>query len=155
MGGSLRAHSEPGEGSTFMLACRVGGHRSDLGRALDETQPDPPRYRRRQVHYVEDNETNAEVMRGILQQRPQVELASPAAPLMRSPAMASASPDLILLDMNLPDMDGLELLRRLKTAAATAPIPVVAVSADATAARIGESHRRRRRTLPDEAGQRR
>lgn len=42
-------------------------------------------------------------------------------------------PDLILLDMHLPDMSGLELLEQLKSDEATADVPVVVVSADATA----------------------
>jgi CheY-like chemotaxis protein len=42
----------------------------------------------------------------------------------------------VLLDMHLPDLNGLELLQRLKADPATAGIPVVVVSADATAAQI-------------------
>jgi PAS domain S-box-containing protein len=140
MGGSLRAHSEPGVGSTFVLALPLAIDIDPTAAArLDDTRPDLPRHRRRQVLYIEDNETNAEVMRGILQQRPQVELRIAGSAADAFAGLAAQLPDLILLDMNLPDMDGLELLRRLKTGAATAPIPVVAVSADATVDRIGES----------------
>jgi CheY-like chemotaxis protein len=45
-------------------------------------------------------------------------------------------PDLILLDLNLPDMPGAEALRRLQADPATASIPVVVISADATPGRI-------------------
>jgi CheY-like chemotaxis protein len=45
-------------------------------------------------------------------------------------------PSLILLDMHLPDIDGLELLRHLKDDDDLGSIPVVVVSADATAAHI-------------------
>ena len=45
-------------------------------------------------------------------------------------------PSLILLDMHLPDIDGLELLRHLKDDDDLGSIPVVVVSADATAAQI-------------------
>ena len=97
------------------------------------------RYRHRLVHYVEDNETNVEVMRGILAQRPQINLEVSTLGLDGLTAIRSHRPDLILLDMHLPDVDGLELLRQLQRDPACADIPVVVVSADATPARIAEA----------------
>ena len=49
---------------------------------------------------------------------------------------AKLRPDLILLDMNLPDIDGLSVLAALSAGALTAHIPVIAVSADAMPAQI-------------------
>ena len=77
-------------------------------------RPTADRYRQRRVHYVEDNETNVEVMRGILAQRPQVQLDVSMTGLDGLAAIRAQRPDLILLDMHLPDIDGLELLRHLK-----------------------------------------
>ena len=54
-------------------------------------------------------------------------------------AIRARRPDLILLDMHLPDIDGLELLRHLQADPDTAEIPVIVVSADATDARIGQA----------------
>ena len=71
-------------------------------------------YRQRVVHYVEDNETNAEVMRGILALRPQVKLEVSALGLDGLAAIRARRPSLVLLDMHLPDIDGLELLRHLQ-----------------------------------------
>jgi CheY-like chemotaxis protein len=88
------------------------------------------------VHYVEDNETNVEVMRGMLQRRPQVELGVSMNGLDGLAAMRQRRPSLILLDMHLPDIDGLELLRHLKDDDNLGSIPVVVVSADATASHI-------------------
>ena len=51
-------------------------------------------------------------------------------------AMRRRRPDLILLDMHLPDIDGMELLRHLKADADLADIPVVVVSADAMPAQV-------------------
>jgi CheY-like chemotaxis protein len=54
-------------------------------------------------------------------------------------AVRMQRPQLILLDMQLPDIDGLELLRHLKQGADTAAIPVLIVSADATPARVEQA----------------
>jgi CheY-like chemotaxis protein len=133
MGGSLSAASAPGAGSTFPLL---------LPRAADdaprEAEPQPAcareaAYPVRSVHYIEDNEVNAEVMRGILTQRPQVTLAVSATGREGLAAIRRDLPSLVLLDMNLPDMEGLQVLDELRRLPATAGIPVLVVSADTTA----------------------
>ena len=88
------------------------------------------------VHYVEDNETNVEVMRGILAQRPQVDLDVSITGLDALAAIRARRPDLILLDMHLPDISGMELLLHFKADPGLAGIPVVAVSADALALQV-------------------
>ena len=139
MAGSLDAESSADQGATFVLTLPLA--------AVVDRQPDPAggldahasRYRHRLVHYVEDNETNVEVMRGILAQRPQVTLEVSTLGLDGLTAIRSTRPDLILLDMHLPDVDGLELLRQLQRDPICADIPVVVVSADATTTRIEEA----------------
>ena len=139
MGGTLHARSSVGMGSTFTLelpraAVAAVPHPSD-----DDGLVEPAAYRRRVIHYVEDNETNAEVMRGILALRPQVELEVSALGLDGLAAIQRRRPSLVLLDMQLPDIDGLELLRHLQAGAETSDIPVIVVSADATEARISQA----------------
>ena len=136
MGGSIRVKSVPGEGSSFILRLPKAIDPDTVRSDLDELGAAPAEYHRRIVHYVEDNETNVEVMRGILAQRAQVQLEVSMAGLDGLAAVRARTPHLLLLDMHLPDISGLELLRHLKADPATASIPVIAVSADATARQI-------------------
>jgi PAS domain S-box-containing protein len=140
MGGTLHARSSVGMGSTFTLelpraAVAPVPHPTDD----NDDRVEPAAYRRRVIHYVEDNETNAEVMRGILALRPQVELEISTLGLDGLAAIKRRRPSLVLLDMQLPDIDGLELLRHLQAGADTSDIPVIVVSADATEARISQA----------------
>ncbi|HEY1392559.1 MAG TPA: CHASE domain-containing protein, partial [Methylibium sp.] len=107
MGGSLRASSVENQGSSFTLTLpqahapdAVPSELDRLGLLTDDTT-----YHRRRVHYIEDNETNAEVMRGMLLQRPQVALEISSTGLDGLAAIKQHRPDLVLLDMHLPDID--------------------------------------------------
>ncbi len=81
--------------------------------------------------YVEDNLINIEVMKAVMAQRHEVTLlicedgASALASVLADP------PDLLMLDMQLPDTDGLSLLRRFRQAPQCARLPILMVSADA------------------------
>jgi PAS domain S-box-containing protein len=135
MGGTLEASSAPGQGSTFELRLpRASGHeapqRETPAAVIDG------HYRRRHVHYVEDNETNIVLMRGMLAQRPQIELTVSRMGLDALADVRQRRPDLLLLDMHLPDIDGLDLLHHLKSDSGTSGIPVIVLSADATPSRI-------------------
>jgi PAS domain S-box-containing protein len=136
MGGSLKARSISGEGSVFILTLPGASDPDTVPSSLDSGAALSAGYHRRIVHYVEDNETNVEVMRGILSQRPQVQMDVSTTGLDGLAAIRQRRPDLVLLDMHLPDISGLELLRHLKSDPSTAGIVVVAVSADATAKQI-------------------
>ncbi|GMV44629.1 MAG: hypothetical protein AMXMBFR66_00270 [Pseudomonadota bacterium] len=140
MGGELTVRSRAGAGTTFTLTLPTAGPDS----AADAPDPTPTagpgaRYRQRRVLYVEDNETNAEIMRGLLLQRPQIRLEVATLGLDALQAARRQRPDLILLDMQLPDISGLELLRHFKNDDDVAGIPVIVVSADATAARMQQA----------------
>ena len=137
MGGTLEAGSEAGVGSIFTL--RLHAADSAERPAMRDTGTHPAPYRERRVHYVEDNETNIEVMRGIFAQRPQVMLETSMLGLEGLAAIRAQRPDLVLLDMQLPDISGVELLRHLMHDDATTSIPVVVVSADATAQHVQEA----------------
>jgi PAS domain S-box-containing protein len=83
--------------------------------------------------YIEDNIQNAQLVEEIIRNfRPEMQLI---ASIYGSTAVNQAKeilPDLIMLDLDLPDMDGIEVLARLQAEDITKSIPVVIVSADAT-----------------------
>jgi len=136
MGGSIRVKSVPGEGSSFILKLPKAIDPDTVRSKLDDFESLPADYHRRIVHYIEDNETNVEVMRGILAQRAQVQMEVSLNGLDGLAAVRARLPHLILLDMHLPDLNGIELLGQLKAEAVTAAIPVIVVSADATAQQV-------------------
>ncbi len=77
---------------------------------------------------VEDNEANRLLAGAVLEREGyRVEMAGNAAEALQK--LAYGSPDLILMDVQMPGMDGLTLTRRLKGDARTADIPVVALTA--------------------------
>ena len=87
----------------------------------------------RTVLYIEDNPTNVLLVERVLALRPLVRLHVAFRGDIGVETAAARHPDLILLDLHLPDMSGEQVLRRLRADPATRDIPVVIVSADAMA----------------------
>jgi CheY-like chemotaxis protein len=82
------------------------------------------------ILYVEDNDDNVYMLRGRLTRAGYA--VAVATDGEQGVAMAaSEAPDLILMDLSLPVLDGWEATRRLKEAPATRPIPIIALSAHA------------------------
>jgi len=144
MGGQLDVISTEGSGSTFTLclpATPLQPPRVATGDALaptrDATTAQP---RTRHVLYVEDNATNSAVVSEALASRPWVSLR--VAPTIEEglavlhDRLKGARPDLILLDVHLPDASGLDFLQLVKANPDTQSIPVVMISADATPEQI-------------------
>ena len=87
--------------------------------------------------YVEDNQSNFKLVETHPEERAQVKLLTAMEGALGLAARPPARPDLILLDLHLPGMDGEELLGQAEgTTRSTAGIPVVVVSADATESRV-------------------
>jgi CheY-like chemotaxis protein/anti-sigma regulatory factor (Ser/Thr protein kinase) len=143
MDGSIDAVSTPGEGSTFTLelpgAAAVPAQprkRALSGSRASLDRPDARDDQTRTVLYIEDNTQNVELMEQVFAALDDLDLiTAPDGEAGLELARASA-PDLVLLDLHLPGIDGDEVLDRLRADAATNAIPVIVVSADATPAQI-------------------
>ena len=84
------------------------------------------------ILYVEDNEDNVYMLRRRLERAGFAVVIAPDG--MQGIAMASSEqPDLILMDLSLPDVDGWEATRRIKANPTTKHIPVIAITANAMA----------------------
>jgi len=85
---------------------------------------------------VEDVPDNLRLVQEILTFRPQIDLISTALGRVGLDLARAHRPDLILLDLNLPDIHGRDLLAQLTADPRTQDIPVVIISADATPRQI-------------------
>jgi CheY-like chemotaxis protein len=88
------------------------------------------------VLYIEDDLVSFALVERILESRPALKLLHAARGETGVELAQIHRPKLILLDLNLPDMHGSEVLRRLQDDPATAQVPVVVLSADATPSQI-------------------
>jgi CheY-like chemotaxis protein len=88
------------------------------------------------VLYVEDNLANLALIESILESRPEVTLVTALQGQMGLELAAQHHPDLILLDLHLPDLRGDEVFKRLQSDPRTRGIPVVVITADAMPGRI-------------------
>jgi PAS domain S-box-containing protein len=142
MGGTLEVATTLGQGSRFFVELpQAEGpvQRAERQQELEEpAQPDPEPASELTVLYIEDNLSNLQLVERVLSRRPGVRLISAMRPQLGLELAAEHDPDLILLDLHLPDMPGQEVLRRLQAEPRTARVPVVILSADARPSLIEE-----------------
>jgi signal transduction histidine kinase/ActR/RegA family two-component response regulator len=137
MDGRLTATSVPGEGSVFVLSLPrvpdlVHVPAPGLVAAGLAAGPHPPAGPSVSVLYVDDNPANVEVVSRFLQSRPNTTLMTEASGRAGIERAGRDVPDIVLLDLHLPDLHGDQVLSELKTEPATAAISVVVLSADAS-----------------------
>jgi PAS domain S-box-containing protein len=136
MGGTISVATESGRGSTFSVelasADDAANANGDRFPSFDEIAQTADTANARTVLYVEDNLSNLKLMERVLARRPGITLVSAMQGSLGVTLARDHRPDLILLDLNLPDMQGEEVLARLHADPATAEVPIVVITADAT-----------------------
>jgi putative two-component system response regulator len=82
---------------------------------------------------VDDEPANAELLEAMLAQHPDLEVKSVTDPRLAEREFTEFEPDLVLLDLHMPEPDGLEILRRLRGARISLGyLPVIVLSADSS-----------------------
>ncbi|MBK6865942.1 MAG: PAS domain-containing protein [Ideonella sp.] len=149
MQGRVAVRSEPGSGTVFEVELPEAAAqspatapRADGGAAAvaDAGAPQPSGLGLPRLLYVEDDAVNALLVRELLGSRGTLILDEAATGSEGIAKALALRPDLILLDMQLPDMDGLAVLRALRADRVTAGIACVALSANAMAADVQAAH---------------
>jgi PAS domain S-box-containing protein len=137
MGGRIGVESVAGRGTTFWVdippADAPQSPRFDESPRTAISSGDSKPHR---LVYVEDNESNRELVQRIMTLRPSIALTIVKTGNAGVAAARDLKPDVVLLDLHLPDIWGDEVIRRLKRDPETADIPVIMLSADATPKQI-------------------
>jgi CheY-like chemotaxis protein len=135
MEGVIGVESAVGVGSTFWFELAAAAEpQFALGSGELHLAAPPPVQGRRPVRLVlcvEDNLANLKLVERLIERRPDLALISAVTGIRGIQLARSRRPDVILMDINLPDLDGFRALVVLKENPATALIPVIAISANA------------------------
>jgi PAS domain S-box-containing protein len=135
MGGTIGVESTVGVGSVFWFELNLASaplHQPGEAERLVPVRLQVPEGTPvRTVLYVEDNPANLELVEQLIARRPELRLLSAADGILGVEFARAYQPHVILMDINLPGISGLEAMRRLRADPATAHIPVIALSANA------------------------
>jgi CheY-like chemotaxis protein len=142
LGGQLGVESVVDEGSTFWVDLKRVRTSWPLTTTMEERRNEHaengggPPDKIFTILYVEDQDLNLRLVERLFATRPEYRLLPAMQGGLALELAREYEPDLILLDLNLPDMSGEVVLRRLKEDRALSEIPVITVSADAMGDRI-------------------
>jgi signal transduction histidine kinase/AmiR/NasT family two-component response regulator len=135
MGGAIGADSTVGVGTVFWIELALTqapqlavleAERAALVRSMA-----PPGTPLRTLLYVEDNPANLELVEQLIARRPELRLLTAAEGNLGIEFARAYQPEVILMDINLPGISGIEAMKILRADPSTAHIPIVALSANA------------------------
>lgn len=136
MGGAIGFDSKVGVGSTFWIELDPVPESVPVTYTEPDTAVPTVQLPAARILYVEDDPANLTFLERALERHPGVELVPARAGRIGLQIASEDPPSLILLDVHLPDMAGIDVLRRLRSNPSTSAIPVVALSADASAKQV-------------------
>jgi len=135
MGGAIGASSTVGQGSLFWIELGTALPPESSARALDPERGSSPAasstQSRATLLYVEDNPANLMLVQDLIARRPDIRLLTATDGHLGVEMARASRPDVVLMDINLPGLSGIQALRLLAEDPVTALIPVVALSANA------------------------
>ena len=133
MDGEVGVESQPGVGTTFWIELPRGSMSmaGELEPSVFGATHSRAQGAGRCVLCIDDNPVNLKLIAQILTKRPGIDLVTAHTPGLGIQLAMSRQPELILLDINMPGMDGYQVLEVLKNYARTASIPIIAVTANA------------------------
>jgi CheY-like chemotaxis protein len=137
MAGAIGVDSRVGEGSTFWIEFELIEGPVQRFQRTTGPVPEVAGNGAGSVLYIEDNLANVKLIERILAHRPGVRLLTAMQGRLGLELARRHHPDLVLLDLHLPDVPGQDVLHQLRTTPETREIPVAIVSADATKGQVG------------------
>ena len=138
MGGKMGLTSEVGKGSTFWIDLDAAEAPLDRVQREDSLAAEPPDASAQpfKILYIEDNIANVQLIEHVLAYRPRTKLLTAMQGRLGLELAIENRPDLILLDLHLPDIGGDVVLRELQNDPRTRDTPTIMISADATPGQI-------------------
>lgn len=136
MGGNIGVESQQGKGTSFWIELNQSENSERISvdeeeKSANSTKIDNAEKSKKTILYIEDNPANLRLVSQIIKQHSSHDLISAPDGRLGFELAISQMPELILLDINLPNEDGYSVLKRLRDIDATQNIPVIAVTANA------------------------
>jgi CheY-like chemotaxis protein len=131
MDGEIGFESQPGGGSTFWFDLVGSRYRQGAHALQSEESATHKPHSKGALLYVEDNPANLHYVESVVSQYLNFDMLAAVTGEEGIRFARERRPDVILLDINLPDIDGYQVLSRLQNYPETRDIPVIAISASA------------------------